>query len=98
MRVLTAIVIVTCLAAVTGCKSATTRYLEEAKGQATQDDVVQRFGPPYAERVLSNGATVWSYRSTGASYDKDGGRTYCGETILTFNDKKVLQTWYKNRC
>lgn len=57
------IVLLVTMLAVSGCKSATTRYLEEAKGHATQDDVVQRFGPPYAERALGNGSSVWSYRS-----------------------------------
>lgn len=96
MSIPASVLIITCLTVV-GCTSASTRYLQDAKGQATQDDLVQRLGLPHTEKALSNGS-AWAYRSTVAYLDKDGGHSVCGETILTFNDGKVLQDWKNKGC
>lgn len=97
MRIAASVLTITCLA-VWGCALTPSRYLQEAKGNATQHDVVERFGLPYAEHTSSNGFTIWAYRAVGAYLDKDGGHSYCGETILAFDHKKVLQGWSNKGC
>lgn len=84
--------------ALASCTPWRVEYLEEATGHATQDEVAKRLGPPLSERTLTNGEAVWYYRYMGADYTIDTGSTWCREYILTFDEKKVLRNWVRQKC
>lgn len=82
----------------TACTPWRSAYLKESVGQATQDEVATRLGPPANERILSTGETVWLYRSTGAAVGQSGGSSWCIEYVLTFSTQKVLRRWNRQNC
>ena len=74
------------------------KYLQDVKGQANQDEVTMKLGPPTGERGLSNGDAVWIYRYTGAAVGESGGGTWCMEYLLRFDSKKILRDWNRQKC
>lgn len=69
-------------------------YLEDATGTATQDEVVQKWGPPQEQRKLSSGESVWVYRETlHGAY----GHEECHAYELTF-DAQILKRWNEAHC
>lgn len=69
-------------------------YLEDATGTATQDEIVQKWGPPQEQRRLSSGESVWVYRETlHGAY----GHEECYGYELTFDDQ-ILKGWNDTHC
>ena len=69
-------------------------YLEDATGTATQDDIVQKWGPPLEQRRLSSGELVWIYRETvHGAY----GHEECNGYELIFDDQ-ILKRWNDAHC
>jgi hypothetical protein len=75
----------------TACPPSRMAYLREAVGQATQDEVTTRLGPPQAARALANGETVWRYES----YQGD---LLCLESVLRFDQAGILRHWTRQPC
>lgn len=76
------------------CTPWRSEYLAGAVNTASQDDVVKRMGPPHSTHKLESGETVWGYRSAGVM----DGQSYCSEYVLTFDTKRTLRSWNKQRC
>jgi predicted small lipoprotein YifL len=68
-------------------------YLESARGQATQEEVKERFGQPVKEARLENGTTLWTYRHLSYNPDPPFGVESCVDYTLTFDAKHVLREW-----
>lgn len=70
-------------------------YLDSVKGRATQAEVRQKLGPPNATRESEGGETIWVYefreQQAGNRFTSPG--MWCGQYLLTFDDKAVLQRW-----
>ena len=85
---------------VLGCHSLTTSvcglYLEEVTGKATQEEVMQKWGPPKERRLLDIGESVWSYRFT--SFSSMQSRMACEGYELRFDFQKVLKQWNHIYC
>lgn len=71
-----------------------TRYLEGARGRATQDEVRQQLGSPKFTETQAGGA-IWVYQVhehfSGARSLAPGA--WCDEYVLTFDNRAVLQRW-----
>ena len=79
---------------VTACTPWRKAYLESVKGQATQDEITQKLGPPRITRTLDSGGQVWLYRYEGVDqYGSD-----CTEYILTFDTSKILRSHVRQGC
>ena len=69
-------------------------YLEDVTGTATQEQVVQKWGPPQEQRKLSSGESVWVYREIlHGAY----GHEECHGYELTFEDQ-ILKRWNDAHC
>ncbi len=100
MRTINSVVAILCVVSLFGCIPTPWRakYLADVKGQANQDAVTIKLGPPTGERVLSNGDAVWIYRYTGAAVGESGGGTWCMEYLLRFDSQKILREWNRQNC
>lgn len=76
------------------------RYLAQATGTATQEQVAQQVEPPQVERVLDDGETVWVYRYTSVSSPMLLPVTegWCVEYRLVFDLQKILRHWRRQPC
>jgi len=76
------------------------RYLAQATGSATQEQVAQQLEPPQIERSLDDGETVWEYRYTGVSSPMllPITEVWCVEYRLVFDQQKVLRHWLRKDC
>lgn len=74
------------------------RYLDAASGHATQEDVSQQLGQPFATHTQQDGGAIWIYRLTTAGYAGSTGSSNCTEYVLTFDHRKVLRTWRIKAC
>lgn len=76
------------------------RYLAQATGTATQEQVAQQLEPPQVVRVLDDGETVWAYRYTGVSSPMLLPITegWCVEYRLIFDPEKILRHWRRQEC
>jgi hypothetical protein len=87
----------------TACLPSQWDYLVEATGQATQEDVRERFGAPRRSQDLEDGGSLWVYRYNvrsslaGMRGDMMGGAP-CIEYFLTFDRAKVLIYWTRQPC
>ena len=98
MRTISYAVAILCMVSLFGCTPWRAKYLADVKGQANQDAVTIKLGPPTGERVLSNGDAVWIYRYTGAAVGESGGGTWCMEYLLRFDSQKILREWNRQNC
>jgi hypothetical protein len=73
-------------------------YLSNVEGKATQDEIVQRFGPPHRTKALENGGSAWTYRFERIYYTWGGAARRCTQYTLTFNADKVLTDWDDEEC
>ena len=77
-------------------------YLNEVKNNATQDDIIEKLGPPDRKQPLSDGKEIWEYRYTGSSVNSNQGYVYgrseCVEYILTFDQSKIFRNWARQSC
>lgn len=71
-----------------------TRYLQSAQGQATQEEVKQKLGPPLLTD-MREGETVWVYQVREQQYGSriNASGLWCDEYVLTFDGQGVLQRW-----
>src|SRR3989454_800670 len=76
------------------------RYLAQATGSATQEQVAQQLEPPQIERSLDDGETVWEYRYTGVSSPMllPITEVWCVEYRLVFDQQTVLRHWLRKAC
>ncbi|HKW86445.1 MAG TPA: hypothetical protein VJM82_05195 [Nitrospiraceae bacterium] len=76
------------------------RYLAQATGVATQDQVAQQLDSPQIERSLEDGGAVWEYRYTGVSSPMllPITEAWCIEYKLLFDPQKVLRYWSRKDC
>src|SRR5947208_4733581 len=76
------------------------RYLAQATGSATQEQVAQQLEPPHVERSLDDGETVWEYRYTGVSSPMllPITEVWCVEYRLVFDQQTVLRHWLRKDC
>jgi len=79
-----------------GCTSLKGQYLQDVIGEATQEDIVQQFGPPTEERELPTGGKVWLYRFK--RYSPVASSSVCEGYELRFDDQKILTQWNRFSC
>lgn len=87
-----------CLWLAGGCAPERQVFLEQAVDQATQQDIVNRFGTPISVGRLRDGREVWTFRDTGPGYSRDMGAGFCREYVLTFDDRQILRRWWRQGC
>jgi hypothetical protein len=75
-------------------------YLERATGVATQQQVIEEFGPPALQRPGEEGGTIWIYRYAGFASPMllPMEEAWCVEYVLTFDKEKILRTWVRQDC
>lgn len=70
-------------------------WLNEAQGQATQEQIRGRWGEPTTSRSLESGESLWTYEKReeqpGSRYAAPG--TWCEEYALTFDKQAILHHW-----
>ena len=70
-------------------------WLEDAQGQATQEQVRKRWGEPTSSRLVESGESLWIYEKReeqpGNRYAAPG--TWCEEYALTFDNQAILRHW-----
>ena len=76
---------------VIGCAYYRDQYLDEARGRATQEEIMQNWGPPMEERSLDTGELMWLYRFK--RYSSVQRTTICDVFELRFDRQRVLQQW-----
>lgn len=74
-----------------GCTSTRDQYLDEARGRATQDEIVKKWGQPMEDRPLDTGDSMWLYRFK--RYSTVQRTTICDVFELRFDRQRVLQHW-----
>ncbi len=72
------------------------KYLNEATGKATQEEIMQKWGTPRDQRTLSTGESVWVYRELWNL--GHGAGDECHEYEVTFDMQKVLKRWRSISC
>jgi hypothetical protein len=83
------------------CGYIETAYFQNKVDVATQEMVVQRYGPPHEAEQLKNGETVWTYYDRGsatASYSGYARSTFCQAYILKFDKDGILRAWAQRDC
>lgn len=84
-----------------GCAPYHTDHLDQAIGQATQDDIRKGLGPPQTIRPLAGGDTEWVYYDRGSATVGYAGKARsktCRELVLLFDRELVLRTWTQQAC
>jgi hypothetical protein len=76
---------------VIGCAYYRDQYLDEARGRATKEEIMQKWGPPMEKRPLDTGESMWLYRFK--RYSTQQRTTICDVFELRFDRQRVLQHW-----
>jgi hypothetical protein len=76
---------------VTSCAPYRVEYMEDALGQATQAELVHKFGYPQRLKRVKNGDQVWEY-------DFQGEEKKCATYVITFNAEDELRQWERRDC
>ena len=76
---------------ISACTNLSSRYLDEAKGRATQSEIIEKLGAPVEMQTLDNGESQWLYHTK--HYSSVGVRTICQVFALRFDSGKVLREW-----
>lgn len=63
-----------------------------------QDHFAKRLGPPHRTMTLKSGEAVWVYESSGVSFYRGTGSSYCESDILTFGQDGKLRDWREGGC
>jgi hypothetical protein len=66
-------------------------YMEDALQQATQAELVHKFGYPQRLKRLKNGDQVWEY-------DFQGEERKCVTYAIMFNPEHTLRQWERRDC
>jgi hypothetical protein len=71
------------------------RYLRNAQGEASQEEVSRHLGKPLSATVNPRGEAVWIYQfreqEPGNRWTSTG--LWCDEYVLTFDDRAILKSW-----
>ncbi|HSB09661.1 MAG TPA: hypothetical protein VLM38_09265 [Blastocatellia bacterium] len=106
-KVTCALALILCVVAIGGCtkKVYTDPYgagLGDLLNQATQDDIVRKYGPPTSKQTLSVGGEVWAYdyrsTTTSATPEQTSTATQCVRIIFVFDKDRVLRDYRRERC
>ena len=71
-------------------------YLEEVTRKATQEDIIQKWGPPTESHDLESGESAWGYRFK--SFSSMASRVVCEGYDLLFDANRVLTKWNSVYC
>jgi hypothetical protein len=77
--------------AMDSCAPYRVEYMEDSLRQATQAELVHKFGYPQRFKRVKNGDQVWEY-------DFQGGETECVTYAITFNPEDELRQWERRDC
>lgn len=98
MRTVIVSVFIQSLVMVVGCalfQSKESRYLHEARNQATQEDVREALGDPLLVSATSQGEPVWVYEvrdlepMSQSTWSTEG--SWCDEYTLLFDQEGILR-------
>jgi hypothetical protein len=85
--------VILCVAILTAaCPNIPTKYLEDAKGKATQEEVLKEWGEPTIKEHMDTGEQIWRYRYRNQSSPRGG--EFSSERELRFDENKIFQRWY----
>ncbi|HSA84704.1 MAG TPA: hypothetical protein VLE46_00865 [Nitrospira sp.] len=73
------------------CAPYRVEYMEDALRQATQSELVHKFGYPQRLKRTKSGEQVWEY-------DFQGGERTCVTYAVTFNAEDELRQWERREC
>ncbi|MEW6246855.1 MAG: hypothetical protein AB1555_09115 [Nitrospirota bacterium] len=73
------------------CSPWRVEYLEDTLREASQDEIVHKFGYPQRLKRLDDGTTIWEYDFVGR-----GAR--CARYTLTFDTQRRLHRWDRLPC
>jgi hypothetical protein len=73
------------------CTPYRVEYMEESLQQATQAEVVQKFGYPQRLKRVKNGDQLWEY-------DFQGEERKCVTYVVTFNTDDTVRQWERRDC
>ena|SRR5215467_9686809 len=76
----------------TACTSMNGQYLDEAKGNTTQEEILKKWGEPTVKQKLETGEMIWRYRYR--RFSSVQSREICSEYELRFDDDRILKKWY----
>lgn len=96
MTVLIVWVLIVLIALLSGCISENDKYMRQASGRASQEEIAKKWGAPAEQRSLSTGETVWSYRLK--RYSPVENRAVCEGYELKFDARGILQDWNRFYC
>jgi len=96
------LVLLACLT-VSACLPSQWEYLVRATDRATEDEVRNRFGVPYAIKTFEDLTSSWTYRyERKSSWTQRRGDMIAGapciEYELTFDRQEVLRSWVRRPC
>ncbi len=66
-------------------------YLEDSLEQATQEELITKFGYPQRLKRTKQGGQVWEY-------DFQGKETECASYIIMFDQQEKIQQWNRLDC
>jgi hypothetical protein len=73
------------------CSPYRVEYMEDTLRQATQSELVHKFGYPQRLKRAKNGEQVWEY-------DFQAGERVCVTYLVTFNTEDELRQWERRDC
>jgi hypothetical protein len=83
---------IACIAVgLSACAPYRVEYMEESLRQATQAELVHKFGYPQRLKRVKNGDQVWEY-------DFQSGERQCVTYVVTFNVDDELRQWERRDC
>ena len=83
------------------CSEFETGYFQGRVNEATEQAVINRYGPPHKVEQREDYQTVWTYFDRGSAtsgYVGTARSSYCRAYVLTFDRQEILRGWQQQEC